>query len=412
MARAVAAGVPQTQFLTPEQFLTLTKMKSSKVISGGTITEGGQARVRLPQAGLGHIIWLSIQGSLAITGTQTATFWNPYTATVSASCLTPAPWGLIKRLRLQSNNAFSLRDLSGWSLAKWLRARYGKEFESILNSNVMTAGLGGIVGGNSLMAGMFQGGSAAVLTTNQKIVPGAALVASTTYPINMLIPIPISYNNAGETGLLVLQQNSTFYDLLIDWGQLTFASTSGTAATALNDVASGTGTTVVGAFTGTYSVGLDWFEPVPGIGNLISMFMSVNDMVQTPVVVGENVVRPPVNDLYTMFIIEAFCNGLPVPGASLSNLTFQHSGNVYDMQEDYLTNMARFYWQHGLLPTNGSFIFDLGMRRGELLRRDTFDAFNYTNVTDLQIRFTNGTAVGSQSQISTVMESLRAIQQI
>ena len=404
----------QAMVLTPEQFLHSTRMKSTKVLSAVAITEGGQTRVKLPQAGLGHRLWISIQGTLVCSGTMTAAFWNPYTATTDAKSMIPAPWGLIKRLRLASNTAFSLRDLSGWSLAKWCRARHGKEFESIVNSNIMTGGLGGVsTAGAAYSAGMFGAGSA-FAAANARIVPGGTVTDATTYPVNILIPLDISYNNAGETGLLVLQQDSVFYELIIDWGTLTNTTTSGTTHAALNDAASGTGTSVIMTLTSpTVTVGLDWFEVVPGIDNLISAFMSVSDMMNPGgLIVGENVIRPPSNDLYTMFLVEAMANGLPVPMTTLSNLTFMHSGNVRDFDEDLLTNMARWYWQHGVLPTTGSFGWDFGLRRGELERRDTLDGFNYQNVTDLALKFTNSTALGSQNQVSVVMESLRRIQQI
>jgi hypothetical protein len=401
MAAAAAAGTaPQQQFLTAEQFLRLTKPKSVKVTTNSPYVDGGRTTYRLPQAGLAHTIWLCIQASFVLTaaGGVASGTW--------AGWPLPAPFSMIQRLRFGSNNAFNMRDMNGWSLYKWIRNRTGIDpYPQVLAGNPQTHGFS--VGNDRLL------GRSMV----NPIVPGANIGAATaTYLANMAFPIPIGYNNAGEQGLLVLQQNSTFYDLVIDWG--TMAIAAGTAGPVTNNLVTAltlTGGTMTLAPTILVTIGLDWFEPVAGIGKLISMFMSVSDMVVAPLVQGENIVRPPVNDYYTMLSLELVNNGTFIPPTNINpnNIIFQHSGNVQDYSDDFLVRLAKnLYLHEGLPPTDGEIVWDFGLRRGNLLRRDTLDAFDDMNITDLQLRFTNNTAIVGVSQATLLMESLRFIRQV
>jgi hypothetical protein len=395
MAAKTAQANNQQVFLTAEQFLRMTKPKSVKVATAIPYVDGGRSSFRLPQSGLAQTLWLCIQASIVVTAA------GGIASGTLAGWPNPAPFSIIRRMRFGSNNAFNMRDLSGWSLYKWIKARTGidpypmeptadpRRSFSVVNDRLL--------------------GKAMV----NPVIP-AANVAVGTYLANMAVPIPIGYNNAGEQGLLVLQQNSTFYDLTIDWG--TIAIAAGTAGPTTNDFVTAltlTGGTMSIVPTITATIGLDWFEPVAGIGKLISMFMSVSDMVTTPIVVGENIVRPPVNDYYTMLLLEVVNNGAVLAPTAISNLIFQHSGNVYDYQDDMLVRLAKeMYLHNGMSPTDGSIHWDLGLRRGNLLRRDTLDAFDDMNITDLQLRFTNATAVAGVNGAYLVMESLRYIRQV
>ncbi len=392
MAAKAAQGQPQQQvFLTAEQFLRQTKPKAVKVATASPYVDGGRSTFRLPQSGLAHQLWVVIQASIVVAGTVTSGTLKGWP--------NPAPFSILKRLRFGSNNAFNMRDLSGWSLYKWCRQRTGvdpypqvpttdpRHSFSAVNDRLL---------GNSM--------------TNAP-VPGANIAAG-TYLCNMAFPIPIGYNNAAEQGLLVLQQNSTFYDLTIDWGTITGGITATGGSNDFFQSLVGTGLSVTPTITVT--VGLDWFEPVAGIGKLISMFMSVSDNITSPLVAGENIIRPPVNDYYTMFSLELVNNGAVIAPTDIQNLIFQHSGNVYDYQEDYLVRLAKNYYLHnGLPPVDGEIVWDLGLRRGNIQRRDTLDAFDDMNITDLQLRFTlPGTlTITGVNQASLVMESLRYIRQ-
>jgi hypothetical protein len=224
----------------------------------------------------------------------------------------------------------------------------------------------------------------------------------------MCFPIPIAYNMAADTGLLLLQTNGTFFDLNLQFGTITQASSTSFS----NDlITSATGTAVTVAQNLTVKVELDWFEYVPGVEALMSQFLSVNDQ-QQPLLLGENVIIPPVNDLYTMFLIEVINNGAPVAVSNLTQLYLRHSGNQYDYLSYYASNLLKNYYMHGgIPPIDGNINLDLGMRRGWKERRDNLDAIDNLNITDLNIGFTNGAAVTGQNGVNTIMESLRYIQQ-
>jgi hypothetical protein len=389
---AAQAPAQQQVFLTAEQFLRMTKPKSVKVVSASPYADGGRTSYRLPQSGLAHTLWLVIQASIVVTGTISSGTWKGWP--------NPAPFGIIKRLRFGSNNAFNMRDLSGWSLYKWIRQRTGIDPYPQIATTAPITSFDTV--NKSLM------GQAQV----NPIIPGAS-VAAGTYLANMAFPIPIGYNNAGEQGLLVLQQNSTFYDLSIDWASIAASGAGPFTNDLMTTVTPATTATVVPTITVT--IGLDWFEPVAGIGKLISMFMSVSDQVISPLTAGENIIRPPVNDYYTMFSLELVNAGAVVAPTNVQNLIFQHSGNVYDYQDDQLVRLAKNYYLHnGLMPTDGETVWDLGMRRGNLLRRDTLDAFDDMNITDLQLRFTipSTVTISGVNQASLVSESLRYIRQV
>lgn len=379
-------GANTQVLLTADQFLQQTKAKHTKVTSAQSYIDGGRQSFRMPQAGLGHIIWLALQGTITVAGTVTSGTFQNYPD--------PAPWSILKRLKFGSNNAFTMRDMSGWSLYKWIRTRYGFDPTGTMTSQYDT--------NNEVALGKSDTG---------RIVPGANITAA-TFKFNCVIPIPISYNNAGELGLVVLQQNSTFYDLTIDWGQITGGISATGGTNDLFNTLVGTGLTVTSDIKA--SVGIEWFEPVAGIDNLISMFMSVSDMRQSPLLTGTNVIKPPTNDFYTMFLVEAYNAGAPVAVNNINNPVFMHSGNVYDIQEDYIVNMARAYYAHGVLPPDGVITYDLGIRRGQMNRRDTLDAFNDMNITDLNLKFDipSTLSITGNNGINTVMESLRFIKQI
>lgn len=381
------AQAPQQYLLTPDTFLQQTKAKSSKIVSAFAYVDGGTQQFQLPQTGLAHCVWVQIQSSFVLGGTSvTSGTWQSYP--------NPVPFSIVRRIRFGNNNSLNMRDLSGWSWYKWVRYRYGIDPLST-DSNAK-----------------FSANGQAFMNINQGTTPVAgANVALGTFNFSLTLPLPISFNEAGDTGLLVLQQNSTFYYLTVQWGQMTggMGPTGGT-----NDIFNtlvGVGLTY--ASTTTITAGLDWFEPIPGIDNLISMFMSVFDQTQAPLVTGaDTVMRVPVNDYYTFLMLEIINNGAPLSVVNIQNPTFQHSGNVYDYQDDYAVKLMRSYFQHRLPPMDGTLDWDLGLRRGIIGRRDTYDAFDNLNVTDVQLRFTVPGSVTPTgiNQVSALFECLRYVQ--
>jgi len=144
------------------------------------------------------------------------------------------------------------------------------------------------------------------------------------------------------------------------------------------------------------------------LGELLSTYKSVTEYQQTPLVSGNNQYRPPQNDLYTMLLLEIINNGTQVTPANIQNPTWIHSGNAYDMVEDYPTMLARDYFQHGIPGMDGMIAYDLGMRRGIAQQRDLLDAFNDQSITNLTIQWTHPSTmtVTGVNQVNIVAESL------
>lgn len=374
------------ELLSPDQFLQATKAKTVKVATGQAWLENQTQTWNLPQAGLLSCLWVLVTGSITVAGTVTSGTWKGYPS--------PAPFGLIRRMRFGSNNSFNLRDLSGWNWYKWIRYRYG------VDPLTYTA------------TSKFSSAAQAAIGNNVSTMPvSGANIATGTFAVTLGLPIPIAYNKAAENGLIVLQTNQTVYSLSIDWGTVT-SGISGTGGT--NDLFQtlvGTSLVITASFTTT--IAMDWYEPINGIDNLISAFMSVNDQTFVGLATGENIIAPPQNDFYTMILMEVINNGLPVAPANLQNVVWGYAGNVYDFQDEGAMRMLRSFYDHTLVPMDGVMDFDLGLRRAQPQRRDTFDGFNNLNVTDLKLRFTlpsSLTLTGTQ-QVNLVMEALRYLDQ-
>jgi hypothetical protein len=208
----------KVQILTAEQFLRASQAKSNKVASSIPYVDGNTSSWTLPQVGLGHMIWMVVNASIKVEGTITDGTFKGYPD--------PSPLSIIKRVRFGSNTSLSIRNLSGWNLYKWIRYRTGIDTLSTDGNALFSSDPNTALGVNN---------------TTSNIVPGAD-VAAKTYNCNFLLPMPISYNEQGETGLIVLQQNSVFYKLDIDWGQIAggISATGGT-----NDLFTGlTGTDI------------------------------------------------------------------------------------------------------------------------------------------------------------------------
>lgn len=372
--------------LTPDQFLRRTKAKSVRITTNQPYTDGGSTFYNLPQAGLAHCLWVSIGGTVTVGGTVTSGTIQSYPY--------PAPFSIVKRLRFGNNNSLYMRDITGWGWYKWVRYRTGIDFLS--NQSVAKFST------NSL--------AALGTTVTNPLVPGANVVAQ-TYNFFIAMPIPLSYNEAAEQGLIVLQTNGVQYALSIDWGRWTggIGATGGT-----NDLFNAlVGTTLVVTASITITIGLDWFEPVAGVGNLISMFMTVNEQAFTPLINGVNLVTPPPNDYYTLLLLEVINAGAPVAVANFSNIFFQYAGQVFDYMDDYQTKIVRSSYQHQIPPMDGCIDWDLGIRRGFLTRRDTLDAFNDQAITDMKLSFTlpGSLSISGTNQTTAVYESLRLINQ-
>lgn len=375
--------------ITPEQFLKISKAKTVGVVNGRSYADNSQQQEQLPQAGLGAILKFTVQGTVQVAGTVTSgTFRN---------LPNPAPWSLIKNLRITSNNALNLRDMSGWGLYKWVRYRYGID-PTQFNQGVQFST-------NTL---------AALGMTGTRIGPGGT-IAATTYNVNFTLPIDIAFNRAGTTGLIVLQYPSTYYYFQITWGSVT----SGMTATGgTNDIFQ----TLVG--TGlTYTVNLTWsldleYYDIPDTravdySEQIGFFLSVTEQIQTPLNQGENTVRLPPGDLYSLLIFEFINNSLALTPAQMQLPKFQHSGSVWLYNESFYGRLNKDFYEHELPPVDGCLVYDLGIRQGRKQHRDINDTFNNMNVTDAQVKLTipSTVTISGTNQLVSIFESLRSVSQ-
>lgn len=367
---AVAAQQPQIVMLSATDFLHMTKAKRAFVQNNGAAyRDGAQQVFQLPQAGFAETLWISVQGTIVVGGTISSGTFNSYGQG------TPAPWSIFRRIQLASNNGLTLRDIDGWSWYKWIRYRYGFDPMKTVAVNYSTNTLASL--------GINQGSGAIVAGAN---------VTATTYTFNTNLPMPMAYNQAAEAGLISLQNNNTIYQLTITWGQVTGNIGSTGGSNDLFNALVGTSVTVT-ATINTY-VELEFWE-VPNLpsnlslGVLMSQFVSVTSSSITGLVTGNNQIKPPTNDLYTLILTEWFNNGATIAPANLQNPLFTHSNNQYDQVDVNYPYMARDLYMHQGLPgMDGVIAWDMGLRRGSLVRRDTIDAFNDRQITNMTLQVT------------------------
>ena len=384
MAQATAKNGQQQAPFNLDTFLKLTTPLVKPLSPSQAWTDGGTQLYTLPQSGLASMImaYFDVEITLAATTITAGTFANsPY----------PAPFSIIKNLSLYSNQNLNLLNMSGWGWYKWVRTRYGIDpfatrtlFKS--TDTIQQLGIGNTV---------------------NPIVPGATPAAG-TYSFRVGMPIPIAYNRELLTGLLFLQNNSIVYTLAVQYGNITggISATGGS-----NDLFTGlVGTGISVSATVKTALDIETFLIPKNYPPQVSMFMSVQESVY-PINTGSNAIRPPVNDIYTLMMLEVINNGAPVSLANLSNIVFQYSGNIRRYQEDEPTKAAWNFWTTNMPPTDGNIIWDFGTRKGLPLKRDTYDAFNYTQVTDLQLQFNVTPAITGVSQATFLAESLRFIKQ-
>lgn len=379
----------QIQYLRPDQFLLTGKAKSLRVASSTPYLDGQTSTIAMNQSGLLETVWFTASGTVAVGGTVTSGTFATYP--------NPAPFSIIRRMRFTSNQAQNLRDMSGWSWYKWARYRTGMDFLT-LDSGIK-----------------FSTNTLAAIGTNltNPIVNGANIVAQ-TYNVAISMPVPIAYNHAAQKGLLVLQVNTLTYNLQIDWGRITggMGPTGGS-----NDLfTSLVGTSLTYTVNLNYWVSMDWYQP-PIAGNLsklIDMVMVCSDQVFPVLNTGDNIFKPPSNDFYTMVLLEFVNNGAPIAVANLQMLQWAYGGIVYDVFNDYQPEITKYAYLHQMPGMDGVIPFDLGFTKGNWLVRDTFQAFNDQNVTDLTIHVTlPGTlTITAPSQCTGVFESLRQMTQV
>lgn len=382
MPAAAAPSTAKTTF-NLDTFLSVTSPQIFRV-TGQPWSDGGVANFTLPQTGLASCLMINIAATITVAGTITSGKWKGWP--------NPAPFGIIRNLSLSSNQNLQIRNHSLWGMYKWLRMRYAFDpFATPAGS--YSAGTNTLIGVGALA-----------------IQPGANVTAG-TYVVNMSFPMPIAYNRECLTGLLMLQNNSIQYILSLQYGNITGGISATGGTNDLFNTLIGTSLVITAAVNVTCDIEIMQI-PANYPPNL-SMFMSVLEYSQTPINTGQNVVKPSVSDVFTMFLLEVVNNGLPVPPANITTATYVYSGNLRRYDEDYVTKLGFDMWQHSIQPMDGVIMYDMGIRKGLVEKRDLFDAFNDTVVTDLQLQMNLSSAitVAAPNQITVIAESLRFVQQ-
>jgi hypothetical protein len=382
MAVANPSKPNATAFVTPEQWLLQSKKRSVQVVSSSDADLGGQTRDRIPQNGLGHRLILNVKFNVTLAGTNGGT-WKGWP--------NPAPFSLLQRVRFGNNSAVNLLDLSGWNLHRRSVNRTGIDPFNLANDfgATITADIGNLPkkGGDAL--------------------------TNATFDFAMTFIIPLSYNDAGDQGLLVLASNSNFFDLTIDWADPTSGITTAGGSNDLFDaMTSGASNAAVTVNSCTYSVGLEFFDlpsNLNDLGMLRALYMNCYDRQDTTVHAGDNTTILPSDDFYTMVLCELINNEAPVDLATyVSNVQWRHSGVIVDYSDSPITRAIDLAYKHRVAPFDGEFGWDFGMRRGVIGRRDTVDMFNASQVTQTEIKYTLDSGLSlTNPQLNTIVESLR-----
>jgi hypothetical protein len=370
--------------LTVDQFLRKTRPKMLQVQGVTPGVEGGTVTFRLPQNGYGTRLFVKITGTIVLAGTITGGTWK--------GGFEPAPYGFIKNLRLSNNQAVLLRDISGTGWYLSTRSRYGFD---------PARGQAATYSTNTQAAGGLN------LTST---IPTGTQPTAGTYTYSICLPIDLAYNQMGENGLLILQSNSVYYDLSLVFGQAAGGMGAGGGT---NDFFNAvTGSTISVTHTFNTQVFMEYFEMVPPelIPNQISTVMVVSETVNTGLFQGDNVYQLPPQDFYTKIDVQTFNAGGPVLNDQITKFTLSYNGQITDISRNQIGDIMRNFYDHnGLPPMDGVCTIDMGIRRGSLGRRDTFDAFANLAVTDAKITTTLGVATSGVNGQRFVTESLRRV---
>jgi hypothetical protein len=372
-------------FLTPEQFLQRTQFRTISVVENVPYTDGQTQRIEIPASGLGHFILLQVRGTVTVAGSVSGGTFKSYPA--------PVPYGLLKRIQFGNNNAFNMVDMSGWAMAKYARARYAFDPYSAQNQS------------------RFSNVNLGALGCSGQITPGGNVTAQ-TYSVNFTIPIPLSYNNRGEKGLIILQSSATKYTLVLDWEQITGGITATGGTNGLFNALTGTGLSVTSNIQ--VSVLLEYAEFVPGADAILDMFVSRTSQVKAPLIQGQNeIILNQSLDFLTMMQVEIVNNGTVVDtNTTISQVNLQHNGNIFDVRTTgHLLNARNFYASNGAIPQDGTLTIDLGRRNGLPEQRDLYDAMDIGKVTDAKLQFTYSSAPTGVNQIESWFESIRYLAQ-
>lgn len=405
MPQAQAQARPQ---LSQPMFLRKTKAKRLPLqIRGPGFVEGGVTSFQLPQSGLANELWLYLRVPVVVAGTVTGGKWagsNQSTAgalAVSAPIsYNPAPLAIVKRMQLYNNANYLLRDLSGFSWYSWVTDRYCADPMSSDQASYFRYDTQLNIYG-------------ATNRTNP-IKPGADIVAGTYY-LEIALPNPVSFNHAGDRGLLVLSTENVFYYFDLTWGTIATGITATGGSSDLIKGLTGTGLTVT-VGTPDLQATMDYFMIPQGEGGALeaqtSMYMAVIENVQSITQTGRQTFLIPPNDYYTSVGLHNWGNGAPIPSDMITNISWIYGGQITDVQENLRIQQVRQAWLTGQAAMDGKILFDNSMRMGLTQKRDDYDAFNAQSITGLQVNWEIGAAQNiTNGQVTAILESLRPFKQ-
>lgn len=396
--------------MSSHEFHDNTKQKRNRLqlITPG-FAEGTTSTWQCTQAGLANEIYGEISMTIVVAGTVTGGKWAGASASGVSSPISynPAPFSILRNIRFYNTASYLYRQFDGFTWYQWLRARYAHDF--------MSEGSGSYYSDLDVLPN--------VLGANNQtgtIKPGANIAAG-TYRLCIPFRLPISYNHAGDRGLIVLGTENLFYKMDIDWGTIvgTIGATGGTTDLIKSLTGTGLSVTVSNVFLNMeleyYMVPFNVVDPNTGrsrLGNFTNTYMSVQQLVQVINNTGQQTFQPPPNAVYTGVALQFWSNGSPVPSASVTNLTWVFAGQVTDVIDDLPSMQARENWLSQKPPFDGRAFFDLGIEMGLYQRREQYAAFNNQTVTGLQIQANIASGVSTtNAQITACLESMQPFAQ-
>jgi hypothetical protein len=460
---ALAPAKPKIVALSPFDYLNLAIPRTwiGMPCPGNPkfVDNGGIVPFQLQQDGYGSRMMVVCQLLVTVAGTVT-----------SGTIASQAPFCAVRNLQFGPNGTVILRNHSGWGAYKHNRYRMGldllgkgagdkfsgqalaslgitqsgglaQEFTTVTNgATSATQTLGST-------AGMFPGkyiyfataavyrqissitsatvvvltasvtsttGEAVTLANGSAVggalipVPGAPICAG-TYALNLMLPLPIAYNLIGQSALLDLN-NQSIYTLNITCGNMiaSLNATGGTSDLFNTLIGTGLSYTVTGQFYATYEVFPYLRTDQYDYHNQYDTVMTVLE--QTfPIATGANPTTIPRGDKYSMVLAEMLDNNKnPIPDSSLTSFQITYGGSQVMLQQDRYTNILRSYCDHaGLVPMDGLWDIDLGLRTGQLDLRDEFDNFRNQAINNWTINPTIGGNITAGSMVLT-MECLQA----
>lgn len=343
----------------------LATRQFKQVLSPQSYVASGTSQQDLPQVGyLARI-------DCIVTGTVTAS-----AAGATAATYVPPPFGLIKRIKLSTNEGADI-----WSTSAWGAYVYGRTLRTGYDVAVNHADfLGGF---NDPYSAYF----AAPGTL------GASASASFVIPISL----QLSWGEMLLSGLILLQNPGVRFTLSVDWGTGTDLYSANGATCTFSNVQ------LVPQLT-LYHVPAD-----PQDQPDLAFAKTVLEDIQTITAAGVQTYRPLMGNTYTR-IIHELINGGTTPFTKTEvtdhNITFAQTQSVYTEKTAHkLMEQRRLYG--GDLPA-GVFVHEFSLGNGVPEFPNGRDNFDTSQITDMAVNTTiaSGTTVNAGSYMRTIREQL------